>query len=69
MIDAFGGSEVPLSVHLLLWAQGLVLVDNCDLGAASRAMAPRREKTALVMVAPLNIPGGTGSAVNPLMMI
>lgn len=69
MIDAFGGSEVPLSVHLLLWAQGLVLVDNCDLGAVSRAMASRREKTALVMVAPLNIPGGTGSAVNPLMMI
>jgi hypothetical protein len=56
-------------VHLLLWAQGLVLVDNCDLGAASRAMATKREKTALIMVAPLNIPKGTGSAVNPLMMV
>jgi kynurenine formamidase len=69
MIDAYGGTEVPLSVHLLLWAQGLVLVDNCDLSAASRAMAAKREKTALIMVAPLNIPRGTGSAVNPLMML
>jgi kynurenine formamidase len=69
MIDAYGGAEVPLSVHLLIWSQGLVLVDNCDLGGASRAMAAKREKTALVMVAPLNIPKGTGSAVNPLMMI
>jgi hypothetical protein len=69
MIDAYGGAEVPLSVHLLIWSQGLVLVDNCELGGASRAMAAKREKTALVMVAPLNIPKGTGSAVNPLMMI
>jgi kynurenine formamidase len=69
MIDAYGGREDPLSVHLLLWAQGLVLVDNCDLGAASRTMATKREKTALIMVAPLNIPKGTGSAVNPLMMV
>jgi kynurenine formamidase len=69
MLDAHGGQEDPLSVHLLLWAQGLVLVDNCDLGAASAAIAAKREKTCLVMVAPLNIPKGTGSAVNPLLMV
>jgi kynurenine formamidase len=69
MIDAYGGDEVPLSVHLVLWAQGLVLVDNCELGAAARAITSKGERTGLVMVSPLNIPKGTGSAVNPLLLI
>src|SRR5262249_2473239 len=69
MLDAYSTSEEPFSVHLLIWALGLALIDNCDLAAARDALEERTPRTGLVMVAPLNIPGGTGSAVNPLLMI
>ncbi len=69
MIDAYSKDEVPFSVHFLIWAQGLALIDNCDLARARAAMSQRTEKTGLVMVAPLNIPGATGSAVNPLLVV
>jgi kynurenine formamidase len=68
MLDAYSEEQEPFCVHLLVWAQGLALVDNCDLEAARAALAGKRVKTGLVMVAPLNIPGGTGSAVNPLLL-
>jgi hypothetical protein len=32
-------------------------------------LASRPEKTGLLVVAPLNIPGATGSVVNPLLVI
>jgi kynurenine formamidase len=69
MLDASNHEEEDMAVHLLLWAQGLALIDNCDLGLVRNAMAARRSRTCLLMVAPLNIPGGTGSAVNPLLML
>jgi kynurenine formamidase len=69
MLDAYSVEQEPFSVHLLIWAQGLALVDNCDLAAARDALAGRPVRSGLVMVAPLNIPGGTGSAVNPLLVI
>jgi kynurenine formamidase len=69
MIDAYSDDEVPFSVHFLIWAQGLALIDNCDLARARAAMSGRKEKTGLVVVAPLNIPGATGSAVNPLLVV
>jgi kynurenine formamidase len=68
MLDAYDQEEEPFCVHLLIWAQGLVLVDNCDLAAAVAALARKRQKTGLLTVAPLNIPSGTGSAVNPLLL-
>lgn len=69
MLDAYNDQEEPFCVHLLIWAQGLALIDNCNLSAVRAAMADRKKKTALVVVAPLNIPGGTGSAVNPLVLL
>jgi kynurenine formamidase len=69
MLDAYSSDEEPFSVHLLIWAQGLALIDNCDLGALRKGLADRAEKTALVVVAPLNIPGATGSVVNPLLVV
>jgi len=69
MLDAYASDEEPFSVHLLIWAQGLALIDNCDLGPIRAALSGRSEKTALVVVAPLNIPGATGSVVNPLLVL
>jgi kynurenine formamidase len=66
MGDAYNSEEGPLCVHLLIWAKGLVLVDNCDLAGVRQALAGRRTMAGLLVVTPLNVPGATGSAVNPL---
>jgi kynurenine formamidase len=63
-LDAAAPGEPPMPVHLLNWAIGLVLVDNCDFGAM-RATSGRPAVGAL-MLAPLRLEGATGSNVNPL---
>lgn len=45
---------------------GIHLIDNCDLEALSAAAAARRRWDFLLTLAPLAIPGGTGSPVNPI---
>ena len=62
--------DEPLAVvHLLIWAIGLLLVDNCDL---SRAVAHARSTgvyTAGLVVAPIAVPGGTGCLVDPKLLL
>jgi kynurenine formamidase len=48
-------------VHL-----GVHLFDNCDLEALSQAAAARNRWEFLLTAAPLPIPGGTGSPLNPI---
>jgi kynurenine formamidase len=69
MLDACHRGAPWLPVHQLIWAFGQVLVDNCDLSALHAAMVSRRRKAGLLVVAPLPIPGATGCAVNPLVML
>jgi hypothetical protein len=57
-----------LPAHLLTWAIGLVLIDNCDIGPAARALAARGVSDGLLTVGPLQIRGATGSLVNPILM-
>jgi kynurenine formamidase len=45
---------------------GVHLLDNCDLEALGAAAAARRRWEFLLTVAPLAIPGGTGSPANPI---
>jgi kynurenine formamidase len=52
--------------QLLLVAVGTPLFDNCDLEAASEQAAKLRRSTFCMMVAPLRVPGATGSPFNPL---
>jgi kynurenine formamidase len=61
--------EVGFPIHTVgMWAIGLWLVDNCLLEAvAAHARAVGRHEF-LSVIAPLVIPGGTGSPVNPLAM-
>ncbi|MEP7304140.1 MAG: cyclase family protein [Acidobacteriota bacterium] len=45
---------------------GVHLIDNCDLEALSEAAAARKRWEFLLTAAPLPIPGGTGSPLNPI---
>jgi kynurenine formamidase len=69
LLDAHPHAEIALPVHALSWALGLVLVDNCELGALAAAISPRAVRTGLLVVAPLAVPGATGCAVNPVVVL
>ncbi|MEV7979645.1 cyclase family protein [Streptomyces sp. NPDC086519] len=57
-------------VHaLLLAAMGVPLLDNLDLEALAAATARAGRHEFLLVVAPLDIPGGTGSPVNPVAVL
>ncbi|MGW0826195.1 cyclase family protein [Streptomyces sp. NPDC002845] len=57
-------------VHALaVAAMGVPLLDNLDLEALSAATAEAGCHEFLLVVAPLNVPGGTGSPVNPVAIL
>ncbi|MFD8391428.1 cyclase family protein [Streptomyces sp. NPDC059680] len=57
-------------VHALaVAAMGVPLLDNLDLEALSAATAEAGRYEFLLAVAPLNVPGGTGSPVNPVAVL
>jgi kynurenine formamidase len=57
------------SVHMLMWAIGLVIVDSVDYSRAVPRLRAAGRSTAQFVVAPLNVPGATGVHVNPLLVI
>ncbi|MFI7704547.1 cyclase family protein [Nonomuraea sp. NPDC049480] len=78
LIGADGDSDVRPSpveglhspVHALaITAMGVPLLDNLDLEPLSAACADAGRYEFLLTVAPLNIPGGTGSPVNPVAVL
>jgi kynurenine formamidase len=61
---------VSSPVHALaITAMGVPLLDNLDLEALSAACAEAGRYEFLMTVAPLNVPGGTGSPVNPVAVL
>jgi len=68
-LDAHHPAEVPHPVHFLIWALGLALVDNCDFARARSLVTSKQKHTGLLVVSPLNVPGGTGSVVNPTYVV
>jgi kynurenine formamidase len=61
------GGVVELPLHQIgLAAMGLVLLDQPALTDLLRACAERGRYDFMLMMAPLRIPGGTGSPVNPI---
>ena len=61
--------QVTLPIHVLaLTMAGVPLLDNLDLEALGTECARRGQYTFALIVTPLNIPGGTGSPVNPLVI-
>jgi len=60
-------SNLPGAVHdFALLYLGVHLFDNCDLEALADAAATRKRWEFLLTAAPLAIPGGTGSPINPI---
>jgi len=59
------GNSYPLH-KLVLVGLGVHMFDNCDLEALSKATADRNRWEFLLTVAPIAVPGGTGSPVNPI---
>ncbi|MFD8145723.1 cyclase family protein [Streptomyces sp. NPDC059708] len=57
-------------VHTLaVTAMGVPLLDNLDLEGLSSACAAAGRHAFLLVVAPLNVPGGTGSPVSPVAVL
>ncbi|MEU9304805.1 cyclase family protein [Streptomyces sp. NPDC048269] len=57
-------------VHALaVTAMGVPLLDNLDLEALSAACAEAGRYAFMLVVTPLNVPGGTGSPVNPVAIL
>ncbi|SDH53107.1 cyclase family protein [Pseudonocardia oroxyli] len=61
--------DVAFTVHGSIWAYGLALVDNMVLEPLAEACAARRAHDFMLLVAPLVVPGGTGSPVNPIALL
>jgi kynurenine formamidase len=59
------GVDQPIH-QLFLVALGTPLIDCCDLEALSQLASERRRWTFLFTAAPLRVPGGTGSPLNPI---
>jgi len=58
---------VTAPIHLLaLVAMGIHLFDECDLEELGREAAMRKRWVFLFTAAPLAVPGGTGSPINPI---
>ena len=63
------GDLPRLAVHnFALTMLGIMLIDRADLDAAAEAAAARKRWEFMLTVAPLPIPNGTGSPVNPIGM-
>ncbi|WP_328923900.1 cyclase family protein [Streptomyces sp. NBC_00190] len=78
LLGADGDSDVRPSpveglhspVHALaVTAMGVPLLDNLDLEALSAACAEAGRYEFMLVVTPLNVPGGTGSPVNPVAIL
>ena len=67
MLDAAPNPwDIPWAVHGAIFAYGMALIDNCALAPLSEACAEEDRFEFMLTVAPLVVPGGTGSPVNPL---
>ncbi len=63
------GDLPRLALHnFALTMLGIMLVDRADLDAVAEAAAVRKRWEFMITVAPLRIPNGTGSPVNPIAM-
>lgn len=59
------GVKQPIH-QLVLIAMGMPIFDNCDLEALSEEATKRGRWEFLITAAPLPVPGGTGSPLNPI---
>ena len=63
------GYDVPWAVHGAIFAYGVALLDNALLEPLARACQEEGRDEFLLVIAPLRVPGGTGSPANPLAVL
>jgi hypothetical protein len=62
-----GVDGVVQPIHqLVLVAMGMPIFDNCDLETLSEEAARQKRWEFLITAAPISVPGGTGSPLNPI---
>ena len=64
--DSVPGLRVNPIHRFAIVARGVNLLDNIDLDAAAETAARLNRWEFMLVVAPLRVPGGTGSPVNPI---
>jgi len=70
MLDmAPNGVDMDWAVHAALYAFGTALVDNALLEPLADACAERERYDFMFVAAPLPVAGGTGSPINPLVIL
>lgn len=68
MLDSAGAKAAHASAHILTWAIGLLLLDNCDFAALRRVHGPRTQVPGALVVSPLAVAGANGANLNPLIL-
>ncbi len=58
--------DIPWTVHGAIFAYGVALVDNALLQPLAQACSQEGRYEFMLTIAPLRVPGGTGSPVNPI---
>lgn len=68
MLDSREAKATRASAHVLTWAIGLLLVDNCDFAALRAELGGGTQVAGAIVLAPLPIPGANGANVNPIVI-
>jgi kynurenine formamidase len=68
MLDSAAAKAEHASAHVLTWAIGLWLLDNCDFAALRRAHGPQTQVPGALVLAPLAVEGANGANLNPLVL-
>ncbi len=69
MLDSREAKASFSSAHVLTWAIGLLLVDNCDFAALRDALGGGGTQVAgAVIVAPAVVEGANGVNLNPIIL-
>ena len=68
MLDSCNAKLTHASAHVLTWAIGLLLVDNCDFSPLRAALGPGTRVAGALVVAPIVVEGANGVNINPLIL-
>jgi kynurenine formamidase len=68
MLDSREAKATHASAHILTWAIGLLLLDNCDFAALRDVHGPGTKVAGALVVALLAVEGANGVNLNPLVL-
>jgi kynurenine formamidase len=68
MLDSRQAKADHATAHILTWAIGLLLLDNCDFAALREAHGGGTRVAGALVISPLVIEGANGANLNPLVL-